>query len=134
MGSESDDWGVPYNTTQNGSKSGSREQELGSGGHLVEVEQHVVQRLLRRLAAARSQRLDGFDGLLRTVLLLHHDGHVLQGAVHAVVGVDGLPEEDDGAVRVLVDELGGRGERREGVREGNANDRLGGWGGREWCQ
>ena len=70
--------------------------------NLVEVEEDVVERLLRLVGAPAAQRLDGLDGLLGAVLLLHHDGHVLERAVHAVAGVDRRPEQRDSLLRVLV--------------------------------
>jgi hypothetical protein len=73
--------------------------------NLVEIEEDVVEGLLRLVGASASQRLDGLDGLLGAVLLLHHDGHVLERAVNAVAGVDRTPEQSDRLLRIFVHQL-----------------------------
>jgi hypothetical protein len=78
---------------------------LGPAAGLVEVEEDVVERLLRLPGAEVAQRLDGVDGLGQVPALLHHHGHVLEGAVHLVARVDRLPEPRDRRVQVLLHQL-----------------------------
>lgn len=72
---------------------------------LVQVQQDVIEGLLSLVRAPAPQRPDRLDRLLRPVLLLHDDGHVLEGAVDAVAGVDGRPEQRDRLLGVLIDQL-----------------------------
>jgi hypothetical protein len=52
--------------------------------YLVEINEEVVEGLLSLLGAKVPEGSDGLDCLLRTILLLHHHGHVLQGTVHPI--------------------------------------------------
>lgn len=74
-------------------------------GYLVEVEEDVVEGVLRLLGAEVAERLDGVDGVGVVATLLHDDGHVLERAVHLVAGVDRLPEPRDGRVKILLHQL-----------------------------
>ena len=77
----------------------------GPAAGLVEVEEDVVERLLRLPGAEVPQRLDGVDGLAQVPALLHHHGHVLERAVHLVARVDRRPEPRDRRVQVLLHQL-----------------------------
>lgn len=73
--------------------------------NLVEIYEEVVEGVLGVAGAKVPEGLDGLHGFLSAVELLHHDGHVLERALHPVTLVYGLPEPQDRSVQVLLHQL-----------------------------
>jgi len=83
----------------------ARCEEAKKLNYLIQIYEKVVKGLLSLLGAEMPEGSDGLDRLLGAILLLHHHSHVLQGTVHPVARVDGLPEPHDRQIWLLLHKL-----------------------------
>lgn len=52
-----------------------------------------------------SERFNGFNGFISPILLLHHNGHVLESTVYSIPSINGSPEQRDRLLWILIHQL-----------------------------